>query len=348
MKKIITLGLLVAGLAAVAGGIHWTRRAGAHQGGEPAARNDAANEPRAVSALGRLEPEGGLIRLAAPGQIDGARVARLLVREGESVRAGQLVATLDLETTREAQLQEAQQQVRIAQARLDQVRAPARVGEIEAQRATLDRLQAELRQAENEYRRHLSLLETGDVPQLRVDARRLAVETLRAELARARAQHAVLREYRPVDAQVAEAELAQMRAQAARLEIELAQTRIRAPIDGEVFKLHARAGETIGAKGILEIGRTSQMFAIAEVFESDVARVRAGARAAIRARAIEDELRGTVELIGLQVGRKELIGSDPAVDAEARVVEVKIRLDAPSGKRAARLTNTRVEVRIEP
>ena len=49
--------------------------------------------PRAVTALGRLEPGGGVIRLAGPS--GPAVVERLLVEEGERVAAGQTIAVLD-------------------------------------------------------------------------------------------------------------------------------------------------------------------------------------------------------------------------------------------------------------
>lgn len=325
-----------------------SRDAEAEQGREMKSVSIEAPSARPVAALGRFEPEEGLIRLAAPALYSGARVARMHVKEGALVQAGQLIATLDVEKTKAAELREAREQVAIAQARLAQTRAPARAGEFSAQQAVIDRLQAELQQARNEYERYQPLAESGDVPALRVSARRLAVETLEAELARARAQQSLLREFRPVDADVASAEIAQAAARAQRLELELEQTRIRAPQSAQIFKLLARAGEAIGPRGIIEMGRTMSMFVIAEVFENDVPRLRQGARATIRTRALPEELRGAVEQIGLQLGKKEMVGNDAAVDAEARVVEVRIRLDEASSCRAAALTNMRVEVEIEP
>ena len=50
------------------------------------------DETRAVSALGRIEPRGGVIKVGAPSTpeaISGAVLAQLLVKEGERVSAGQ-------------------------------------------------------------------------------------------------------------------------------------------------------------------------------------------------------------------------------------------------------------------
>ncbi len=48
-----------------------------------------------VAALGRLEPEAEVIKLFAPLALDGDRIAQLLIKEGEQVKAGQVVAILD-------------------------------------------------------------------------------------------------------------------------------------------------------------------------------------------------------------------------------------------------------------
>jgi multidrug efflux pump subunit AcrA (membrane-fusion protein) len=55
---------------------------------------------------------------------------------------------------------------------------------------------------------------------------------------------------------------------------------------------------------------------------------------------------GRVERIGLKVGKKDVLSTDPVADADARVVEVEIRLE--ESEPAATLTNLRVDVVIEP
>lgn len=97
-----------------------------------------------VTALGRLEPEAQLIRLSTPLALNNDRVAQLKVEEGDQVKAGQIVAILDSQDRLQAALVEAQKQVRVAQSRLAQVKAGAKLGEIQAQRATIARLKAEL------------------------------------------------------------------------------------------------------------------------------------------------------------------------------------------------------------
>ena len=62
--------------------------------------------------------------------------------------------------------------------------------------------------------------------------------------------------------------------------------------------------------------------------------------------ALPHEMGGKVERIGMMIGKKDVLSTDPVADADARVVEVDIRLDDPA--LVAALTNLRVEVVFEP
>jgi HlyD family secretion protein len=74
--------------------------------------------------------------------------------------------------------------------------------------------------------------------------------------------------------------------------------------------------------------------------------VRVGQRAGVSSPAFGRALAGSVERIGLRIGRLDVLGTDPVADTDARVVEVEVRLDEPEP--AARLTNLRVDVLFEP
>jgi len=128
--------------------------------------------------------------------------------------------------------------------------------------------------------------------------------------------------------------------QRARAELEPAS--VRAPADGTVLKVHARAGEEVGVEGILELGRTDRMYVIAEVPESDVARVKRGDVVTIMGDALQESMQGAVEQIGARVMQSRILNTDPASFVDARIVEVKIRLH-DSG-RAAGLIHARVRV----
>lgn len=338
----------------------------------------------AVTALGRLEPEGEVTRLSAASAVEGARVDKLLVNEGDKVRAGQVVAILDGHDRRLAALEQAKQQVKVAQGRLAKVKQGAQVGEITAQKAEIARLQAELRgqipaqnatiarlqaellNAEAEDRRHQALYKEGAISASLYDSKRLPVETVRQQLNEAKATlsrtvqsfqeqisqaEATLNataEVRPVDVQVAQAEVDSAIASVKQAQAELNLTYVRSPIDSKILKIYTRTGELVSNQGIADIGQTDQMYAVGEIYETDIGKVRLGQKAIVTSEAFSEKLQGEVTHIGLQVDKQNIFNVNPLSDTDNKVVEVKIRLADPAdSRRVAGLTNLQVEVAID-
>ncbi|TAE60428.1 MAG: biotin/lipoyl-binding protein [Nostocales cyanobacterium] len=337
---------------------------------------------KAVTALGRIEPEGEVIQVSASQMGGSNRVGKLLVKEGDTLKKGQIIAVLDSQERRLAALNQAKQQVKIAQARLEQVKAGAKQGEIEAQTATIAeleallrqesaartatvrRLEAEVKNAKIEYLRYQSLQAEGAVSASIRDSKKLTLdtaeaslkeaianqnqtsETLREKLKQARATLNRIAEIRPTDIQTAEAEIenAQAAVETAKADLEL--TYVRSPQDGQVLKVHTFAGEIIGSQGILEVGKIQQMYVIAEVYENDINKVKIGKIANITQLNLPGKLTGKVDQIGLLIAKKDVLNTDPAADIDARVIEVKIKLDDESSKRVSGLTNSQVRVEI--
>ena len=88
-----------------------------------------------------------------------------------------------------------------------------------------------------------------------------------------------------------------------------------------------------------------KMYAVAEVYETDILHVKVGQNARIKSPALSQPLTGTVEQIGRWVGKLDLLSTDPTARTDARVVEVKVRLD--DSKAVAGLTNLQVTVEID-
>jgi HlyD family secretion protein len=145
-------------------------------------------------------------------------------------------------------------------------------------------------------------------------------------------------------ARVAESAVTSATARVTREESELERAYVRAPFAGRVLDVLARPGEIVGPRGILELGRVGEMYAIAEVYETDVRGLRKGMRATVRSAALPAELGGAVERIRPKVQKLDQIGTDPAARKDARIVEVEVRLDDPAA--AANLTNLQVDVEI--
>ncbi|PMB12836.1 HlyD family secretion protein [Fischerella thermalis CCMEE 5328] len=337
----------------------------------------------AVAALGRLEPQGEVINLSAPNSQGGVQVAQLLVQQGEKVRKGQTIALLDSFYVRLAALENTKKQVLVAQASLNQVKVGAKAGdlaaqkatiarieaelrgEVSAQQATIARLEAELRNAESENRRYQMLYQEGAISASDADAKRLrvdtvqqqlneakatqnrTVDTLQKQLTEARARLASIAEVRPTDIQAAQAEVEKAKTAVAQAQADLNLSIVRSPIDGQIIKIYTWPGEIIGNQGIAQIGRTDQMYVVAEVYETDIQKVRLYQPATITSNAFLGEIQGTVTDIGLQVTQQNIFTNNPGADTDNKVVEVKIRINNPAdNQRVAALTNLQVEVLI--
>lgn len=139
----------------------------------------------------------------------------------------------------------------------------------------------------------------------------------------------------------------------AKAELEQAYVRIPSRIAGQtaeeftVLEIHTRAGEVVSDEGIMDIGQTQKMYAVAEVYQSDVSQVKPGQTVTITSDSISGNLTGTVERIDSQVRRQQVINTDPTTNTDARVVEVHIALDATSSQKAAKFTNLQVTTEIE-
>ncbi len=409
-----------------------------------------------INALGRLEPRGEVIKMSAPTGLQGtSRVEQLLVREGERVKKGQVIAILDNFTTNEAAVEEANAKLQEARGNLANVKtgAPrdiqaqkavidrlqaqlhgesvaqgatmarieaqlrgenlaqqATVNRLEAQlqgqtntsRATVQRTQAEANNAQVDAERYESLYKEGAISQQELDRRRLSaetttqqvtetqatrtqtiatvlqqisearanriktIETLQQQLVEAKetrdktiatlqkqideekAKFSRIREARPTDIQIAQAQVGNAIATVRKAEAELKLSYVKAPISGEILKIHTKAGESLSADGIAEIGQTDQMIAIAEVPEDSIGKVRLGQQVRINSDngAFSGQLQGTVFDIGRKIGRKDVLNTDPAADTDARVIEVKVALSPQDSEKVAGLTYAKVVVDI--
>ncbi|MGB3135187.1 MAG: efflux RND transporter periplasmic adaptor subunit [Nodosilinea sp.] len=332
-----------------------------------------------VVALGRVEPVSQVINVATA---ESGRVDRLEVQEGDRVEEGQTLAYLDIYEVRQAerdyaasQLAEAraqlgaetalgQSQVAEASTRVTQIDGPQQAA-IAAQQAAVESLEAELNVAKIDLARFQQLNESGAISRQELDRQRATVERLQADLANASATKQRLEQARLNDMKNAAAQVTSARATATRAQVEsrvdsaaqslalaeaqLARATIRAPQSGQVLDIFAYPGEAVSSSGgpILALGDTTQMVIVAEVYETDIGLVEVGQPVTITSRngAFSDTLTGTVSEIGLQIAKNDVLDDDPAANADARVVEVRVAVD--QSDLVAGLTNLQVDVAID-
>jgi HlyD family secretion protein len=139
-------------------------------------------------------------------------------------------------------------------------------------------------------------------------------------------------------------------AELARVETDVVQTVLRAPIAGTVLRIHARVGERAGDDGILEMGASDRMEAEIEVYESDIDRVQPGQRVTLTSEngGFDGTLHGVVSRISPQVRQRQVLSTDPVEDADARIVEVRVRLDPEDAEKVSAYAGLKVIARFEP
>ena len=379
-----TLALLIAATAA-SGAIAFMGISQVKRPSQPTVVAEVKAPPKVqrVTALGRIEPATEVIKVSVPATLSNDRVAELRVQRGDRVESGQVIAVMDSQTRLENALLEAQAQVKIAQAELAKVRAGAKSGEIAAQeaeiarleeqlegelatqQATIARWQAEVETANADYSRYLPLYREGAIAATELDRRRLALETAQAQLnevkakqsqsantireqiRQARANLNRVAEVRPVDVQVAQAQVDKAIAAVRKAESDLAEASIKAPISGRILDIGAKPGEVVGSVGIAQLGQTDEMQVVAEVYQTDIGQVQEGQSVVITGESFEGELQGTVSLVGLQVTQQEVTSGKPGENLDRKVVEVRIQIDPKDSQRVANLTNLQVQVAIQ-
>jgi HlyD family secretion protein len=337
-----------------------------------------------VTCLGRLEPQGQMVRVAGPSGSSDSRIEWLAVSEGDSVEQGQIIARLDNFTTLQAAVEEARQEVLVSQARLGVTQAGARPSEIAAQRAeiarleadlstreasqqsSLNQLQIELANAETEFKRYQSLFLDGALSREEFERKQLALRLAqqaiqlnrsqaaqivlpgRRQIEAARQKLRLLDEVRPEDVEQSRASVARSQSALASAQARLEQSRIRAPFRGTVLKLYSRIGEKVSASGLLDLGNTEQMDVIAEVYETETGRLKKGQLAKVSSDALPGRtLQGRLITLGQRIQRQNVINADPTSNIDERVMEVRIRLDRASSQQVRQLTNLQVKVELQ-
>jgi len=338
----------------------------------------------AVTALGRLQPQDKITYLSAPNSINGVRVEKLLVKEGDNVKKGQVLAYLENYTRSQVAIQQAFDKLLIARTKLAQVQAGAKTGDINAQKATItllnsqlkgdiaaqaatiNRIRAEVENAQKESNRYQQLSKDGAVSVSVFDSKNLVLKTTQQQLKEAEAtlkrtkdtlqdqlkegqsKLSSIKEVRVVDVELAKSEVksAETAIQQAKADHDL--TYITSTLDGTILRIHSRNGEVIGTSGFAEIGNTSKMQILAEVYQTDIQNVRLGQKATITSATFPGKLQGTVREIGWQVDKQGIFSINPNSDADRRVIEVKISIDNPTdSQKISRLTNLQVDVAIQ-
>ena len=255
------------------------------------------------------------------------RLARIALREGDAVQAGDVVARIT--PAMPALLDERglrEQQARVAAAQANVQRAGVRI----------ERSRVAQAQARNDLRRSEQLAQQGFVAPTRLDAERLALQAAEKDTDAA-----------VQDQQVARADLAQARAA-----LDVVQRpasapagkafEVLAPAAGRVLRV-AQVSEGVVALGtvLVEVGDTAQLEVVAPLLSTDALQVRPGSPARIERWGGPGVLQGRVRSVEPAAFTKV-----SALGVEEQRVNVLIDLTSPPAQWAALGDGYRVVARV--
>jgi multidrug efflux pump subunit AcrA (membrane-fusion protein) len=241
-------------------------------------------------------------------------VMSLRVREGDRVRAGQVLIEIDNRDA-SAQLQKAEAGLRQAQEGLAEVEQAAN-----AAKSTQAAAEANKRLADSTYARYQTLFERKSVSQQEFDEAQAKREMAEAEARRAADTLKML----AAKKRQALAQIDQARAEVANAQVYLSYARIASPISGVVVAKHMEVGSTAtpGAP-LLTIEDGSRYRLEVAVVESQLGKIVVGQQARARIDAFgANDLEGGVSEI------------TPAAEPMSRSYTVKIDLPSRQGLRS--------------
>lgn len=264
-----------------------------------------------IGALGYIEPRSRVIRVSHNAGPEGARVAQLFFQEADQVKSGQKLALLSDHKKKFAEVDAAKTRIKALDAQLA------------AEKATMAFNQKEYQRYESLSRQSMTTISHAENKHLAFKQSQLNVERLLAEIDNAKSQLLIA-------------------------EAELENTIIYAPITGTVLKILTRPGERIADAGLLEMADLSQLDIVAEVYESDLPKVKVGQQARINALGFTRMYSAEVRELGFQVKKNDLNDTDPLADRDNRIIEVRLTLETDAIVDLKHQIFRQVRVHIKP
>lgn len=308
-KKIawVTIALLVLTIAA-----NWVLNG--QEKSKVAVRRDASDEVldqarrlSGIGALGRVEPRSRVVAVSYDG--DGARIEEILVKEGQAIRKGDVIAVF-------GDLDQRQAKYASAMAKVRQIAA-----KIQVEQSTETYFVSE-------YKRMNELWKAGAISRSRFDESERNLRQSQATIGALRAE---------LDSGSADLNFTQK---------ELSQGKLLSPMDGTILAVKSRPGERVGSSGVVEMADLTQLDVVAEVYERDITRVKLGQKAEVKVAGLREPFIGEVRDIGFLIRKNDINDTDPLADRDNRVVEVRITLDSVAIEALRHLIYMQVDVRL--
>ncbi len=255
----------------------------------------------AVAALGQLSPAGDIRQLAAPISQFGSspRLSKLLVKEGDFVKEGSVLAVFENRKKLVADLEKKNNLIKTNILEISLKEDQIKRYELAVENSAYSLVQLSQKKDELLKLQKQKIINVGDKKNI---------------------------------------------------EIDLFNSQLRSPIDGYILDINTRVGERSKNEGILDIGSSQNMEALIEVYESDINRVFISQNVELSSEngGFKKILTGEVIRISPQVKQRKVLSTDPTGDADARIIEVLVKLNQESIKLVKNYTGMKVIAKFLP
>jgi HlyD family secretion protein len=293
-----------------------------------------------VTASGEIKPKN-YINIGANAQ---GQLTSILVREGDHVRKGQLLARIEnVQPEADVTAQRATLAAAEADAAASEAAQKASETNVDTMRATIDQSKADLEKADLEFKRgtelynqHLIARQDFDQRKTTYDGMKAGVAVAEARLAQAKAQLA----QSAASTASSQRRVGQIRANLARFSDVLKKFDSYAPLDGVVTNLPVRVGESVvqglqnsAGSTIMTIADMSIITSEVKVDETDIVNVKLNQTADVTIDAIPNRIfKGHV----IEIGNTAIVRSTGLAasqsntsNQEAKDFKVVVALDNP-------------------
>jgi multidrug resistance efflux pump len=251
----------------------------------------------------------------------GSVLQELRVADGQRVKKGEVLAVL-------SNFSKADVTVRTTEAELQKAKRTREAMVNGYRTAEIAMQEVVVRSSEEELKlKNLEMTRSGKPP----DMKQLELNISQQNLEREQAKLRVMKETLATDLAQIDIDISITSAKLDQARINREQAQVRSPLDGVVVQIYTRQGERIAPSGILKIVDMGQMRVLADVDELHLGRVVAGGKVEVTFRGSPIVYRGTIARIAPTVKRMQRIEPDGGSSTDARVVQVEIQLDDPSG-----------------
>jgi multidrug resistance efflux pump len=281
---------------------------------------DAARQIGPLITRGYTDAPSGTVIIAGD-SMGGGVLAELRVVNGQQVKRDEVIAVLSNYAIADVSVRNAEAELAKQKRLREAMVSGYRVSEIAMQEVVV-----KTKIDENKLKA-MELARSGRPPEMK----QLDLSISQGELEREQAKLRVMKETLQTDLAQVDTDITITIATVDSARVRREQALVRSPVSGVVVQVYTQAGERISPSGIAKIVDMSKLRVLADVDELHLGRVALGGKVEVSFRGSSVAYRGKISRIAPTVKRMQRTEPDGGSSTDARVVQVEIELDDPSG-----------------